>query len=160
IMMADDDRTVTVLQGRGTAAYTPLEQYGGDSGHTDGRSDIYSFAATLYHLLTGQLPTDAKERFLHPGKLPRPRELNSTLSSQSEEGLLWALETHPDARPATIEEFLQGLAQGVSDDGGRPRPTPSWESALATHRQLLPIAFFLLLLALFLTWQLSQLPPV
>jgi serine/threonine-protein kinase len=35
VMQPDDSRTVTVVQGRGTAAYTPLEQYGGDSGHTD-----------------------------------------------------------------------------------------------------------------------------
>ncbi|HEX8684391.1 MAG TPA: serine/threonine-protein kinase, partial [Ardenticatenaceae bacterium] len=76
VMVADDARTVTVMQGRGTVAYTPLEQYGGDAGHTDLRSDIYSFAATLYQLLTGDLPLDAKERFLHPTHLRRPRELN------------------------------------------------------------------------------------
>ncbi|HMA36038.1 MAG TPA: serine/threonine-protein kinase, partial [Chloroflexia bacterium] len=35
----------------GTAAYAPFEQFG--KGQTDGRSDIYSLAATLYHLLTG-----------------------------------------------------------------------------------------------------------
>jgi len=59
-------------QGRGTAAYTPLEQYGGDVGHTDARSDIYSFDATLYHLLTNQAPADAKQLFCSPSCWLRP----------------------------------------------------------------------------------------
>ncbi|MEA1978887.1 MAG: serine/threonine-protein kinase, partial [Chloroflexota bacterium] len=40
--LVPDELTITVIQGRGTALYTPLEQYGGDSGHTDKRSDIYA----------------------------------------------------------------------------------------------------------------------
>ncbi|MGB9639771.1 MAG: serine/threonine protein kinase [Anaerolineales bacterium] len=53
-VLVSDEMTVTIVQGKGTAVYTPLEQYGGDIGHTDTRSDIYAFGATLYHLLTNQ----------------------------------------------------------------------------------------------------------
>ena len=63
-LLAPGEVTVTILQGQGTAIYTPLEQYGGDSGHTEIRSDIYAFGATLYHLLTNQPPAGARERFL------------------------------------------------------------------------------------------------
>ena len=42
-LAAPGEVTITILQGQGTALYTPLEQYGGDSGHTDVRSDIYAF---------------------------------------------------------------------------------------------------------------------
>lgn len=156
IMVSDDDRTVTVLQGRGTAAYTPLEQYGGDAGHTDSRSDIYSLAATLYHLLTGELPADAKERFLRPQALRRPREFNPAISPQTEEGLLWGLATHPAARPSTIADLLSALKQGVSREGGVVQPTPSWELALAQNQRLVRFLAFLLALTLFLTWHLSQ----
>ena len=45
-LVKDFHTTVTVIQGLGTAYYTPLEQYGGDSGHTDGRTDIYAFGAS------------------------------------------------------------------------------------------------------------------
>jgi serine/threonine-protein kinase len=66
LLESDEQRTVTIVQGRGTAHYTPLEQYGGDTGHTDVRSDIYSLGATLYHMLSNEPPAEAKERFLRP----------------------------------------------------------------------------------------------
>jgi serine/threonine protein kinase len=156
IMLPDDDRTVTVLQGRGTVAYTPLEQYGGDAGHTDPRSDVYSLAATVYHLLTGQPPADAKERFLNPAILRRPRDLNPALSTQVEEALLWGLESHPAARPASIAEFVAALRQGVSREGDRIYVTPTWQSAIAEYQDILRWVVVFLILALVLTWQLAQ----
>lgn len=74
-LLAPGEVTITVLQGQGTALYTPLEQYGGDSGHTDARSDIYAFGATLYHLLTNTPPADARDRFLDPERLVPPRQI-------------------------------------------------------------------------------------
>lgn len=105
LLYPEDTRTVTVVQGRGTVAYTPLEQYGGDSGHTDVRSDIYSLAATLYHLLSGQPPVDAKERFLRPGCLPPLRQVNPAISARTERAVFQALAMHPSERPVTIAEF-------------------------------------------------------
>jgi len=43
-----------------TPQYAPLEQVQGSG--TDARADIYSLAATLYHLGTGQIPPDALSR--------------------------------------------------------------------------------------------------
>lgn len=41
----------------GTRGYAAPEQFGGQ-GETDGRTDIYTLGATLYHLLTGYSPAD------------------------------------------------------------------------------------------------------
>jgi serine/threonine-protein kinase len=108
--MLPDEMTVTVIQGRGTALYTPLEQYGGDSGHTEPRSDLYSLGATLYHLLTNTPPAEAKERFLRPETLEPPRQVNPAIEPEVEQALIWALALHPDERPpsaAALREALQ-----------------------------------------------------
>jgi serine/threonine-protein kinase len=107
--MAPDEMTVTVIQGRGTAQYTPLEQYGGDTGHTDARSDIYAFGATLYHLLTSQPPPEAKLRFLNSAVLSPPRALNPEINPQLEHAVLWAMALHPDDRPQDIAALRHAL---------------------------------------------------
>src|SRR5512133_1428430 len=106
-LLAPGEVTITVLQGQGTALYTPLEQYGGDSGHTDLRSDIYAFGATLYHLLTNRSPVDARERFLNPDSLIPPRQINPGVSPRTERAIQWAMNLHPDERPAGVDQFRQ-----------------------------------------------------
>lgn len=108
-ILAPEEITITIIQGQGTALYTPLEQYGGSDVHTDIRSDIYSFGATLYHLLTNESPADARKRFLHPESLVPLREINPAVSARTEKAVLWAMSLHPDERPPTIDEFRQAL---------------------------------------------------
>jgi eukaryotic-like serine/threonine-protein kinase len=111
-ILAPNEVTVTIIQGRGTALYTPLEQYGDDGQHTDARSDIYSFGATFYHLLTNQPPADARQRFLNSTSLVNPRKINPNISNNTEKAVLWAMALHPDERPATIEILKETLFYG------------------------------------------------
>lgn len=152
LMDQDDVRTITVVQGRGTVLYTPLEQYGGDSGHTDPRSDIYALGATLYHLLTGQAPPSAKSRFLNPGRLQPPRQLNSALSEAVSDAVLWAMEMHPDQRPADVNQLLRAL-QGRERRLQVAPQTPETElaAALRENRLLLLATLTLFILAIVLT---------
>ncbi len=113
LLTSDDARTITVVQGQGTAAYTPLEQYGGDDTHTDTRTDIYSLGATLYHLLTGRPPVTARERFLRPEALIMPRELNPRISPGVEYAIVQALALHPDGRPQDVTTFQRALSEAT-----------------------------------------------
>lgn len=108
-VLAPGEVTITILQGQGTALYTPLEQYGGDSSHTDIRSDIYAFGATFYHLLTNTAPPVARERFLNPDSLIMPQHINPSISQDTEKAILWAMNLHPDDRPENIEAFRKCL---------------------------------------------------
>lgn len=108
-IMAPDEVTITIIQGQGTALYTPIEQYGGDDTHTDPRADIFSFGATLYHLLTNESPTEARKRFLDSRSLVPLREINPNTSPHVERAILWAMSLHPDHRPATVSQFRDAL---------------------------------------------------
>jgi eukaryotic-like serine/threonine-protein kinase len=154
-ILASEEMTVTIVQGRGTALYTPLEQYGGDAGHTDARSDIYAFGSTLYHLLTNKPPVEARERFLHPQGLTPPRQLNPDITQRTERAILWAMSLHPDDRPQDVEAFRQALL-GNWNPPTRPQgrlPTPSLVDLFAfiPERVLAGIAVILILLTLILT---------
>lgn len=153
LMATDDERTITVVQGRGTALYTPLEQYGGDGGHTDVRSDIYALGATFYHLLTDFPPPDAKARFLNPASLPGPRRLNASISPHVSDAILWAMEMHPDERPSTVEAFRQ-VFFGLQPRPGTSLPAPSppgLDEAIRANWAALLLLFLLFLAAVILT---------
>jgi serine/threonine protein kinase len=160
VLHDDDSRTVTVVQGRGTVAYTPLEQYGGDTGYTDARSDIYGLGATLYHLLAGIAPADAKERFLRPGVLVSLRQLNPAVSPRVERVVFQALAMHPNERPPTIRALREMLFGSVPLPHQTTMSTSlsrlqtidqSWNEIFYANRYLIASATGLLLIALILS---------
>jgi eukaryotic-like serine/threonine-protein kinase len=152
-VLAPGEMTITILQGHGTALYTPLEQYGGDSGHTDVRSDIFAFGSTLYHLLTNEPPADARERFLNQEALTPLRQINPEVTPRTEQAVLWAMELHPDDRPESVEELREAL---IGDRAIMPR-TISQPVSLgdvlksSTERILLGISLALMILSLVVT---------
>ncbi len=148
LLATDDSRTITVIQGRGTAYYTPLEQYGAESEHTDVRSDIYALGATLFHLLAGQPPPEAKERFLNPGSLRSLRDVNQDVTADVSETVRWALEMHPDDRPddvITVKEAINGQINVPT----RIKTTDEHEGiGEALRANSVPVAFTIILLIL------------
>lgn len=162
VLAADESRTVTVVQGRGTVQYTPLEQYGGDTGHTDARTDIYALGATLYHFFSGAAPADAKQRFLKPGVLTPLRQINPQISARSERAVLRAMAMHPDDRPKDVLELRDALLGGRSQSRGvaaaRQARREPWFEALHRNRLLAGAVAGLVLLALLASLLAPRLP--
>jgi serine/threonine protein kinase len=159
-LLSAEERTITVVQGRGSIYYTPLEQYGGDTGHTDVRTDIYAVSATLYHLLSGKPPAEAKIRFLNQAELAPLRTLNPKVTGRQERAIHWGLALHPDERPQSIEAFRKALLEGILPDKDGvmlfvPENHLEWiRKAVAdpSQRMLAILAGILFLLAVFTTF--------
>ena len=105
-----DNRTDTFIRKAGTEGYAPPEQYAG-KGTTGPHSDIYSLGATMYHLLTGQVPTSAVERAALDHPLIAPRKLNPRLSPQVEAVVIRALAIRPGDRYASMRDMAGALNQ-------------------------------------------------
>lgn len=143
------EKTITVVQGHGSAYYTPLEQYGGDTGHTDPRSDVYSFGATLYHLLTNKAPSEARERFLEMDQEPPLRDFNKKISPRTEQAIMIAMNIHPDQRFQTITELKEALLGDweprLNPNGAMPAPSLGEIMKSRSEQILVGAAVFLLI---------------
>ena len=95
-----------------THGYAPLEQYVPEA-RFGPYSDVYALAATLYQLITGQMPPSALSR-ASGVELQPPHRINPDLSPRVSEAVMWGLEMRVDRRPETVRAFTQVL---------RPRPT-------------------------------------
>jgi serine/threonine protein kinase len=142
------EKTITVVQGHGSAYYTPLEQYGGDTGHTDPRSDVYSFGATLYHLLTNKAPSEARERFLEMDSEIPMRNLNNKLSPRTEQAIMLAMNIHPDQRFQCVKELKEALLGDWEPrlNPNRSMPVPKIREILKSNREKVLVGTVLALL--------------
>ena len=98
--------------GTGTGAraaspgFSPVEQY---TGGTDARSDVYALGATLYCLLTGQVPLESPAIAAGTPLTP-PRAMNPRISPNTEQAILRALQTQAANRYQTVRDLRQALA--------------------------------------------------
>jgi serine/threonine protein kinase len=97
-----------------TPNYSPLEQIRGTG--TDMRSDIYSVGATLYHLLTGEMPQDAASRTAatimgEPDPLPSISVLNPEVTPAVASVIEKAMSLNPDQRYVSATMMRMALRQ-------------------------------------------------
>ncbi len=157
-ILISGEKTITVVHGHGSAYYTPLEQYGGDTGHTDPRSDVYSFGATVYHLLTNKAPKEARERFLDQGLELPIREWNNNISPRTERAIQIAMSIHPDKRFQTVKGFKDYLL-GDWDPRKNPNaalPTPKIKDLFKTDQEKVLVWIAALMLFISLIVNLAQ----
>jgi hypothetical protein len=113
-----------------TPGYSPPEQYGGAS--TDPRSDIYALGATLYHLLTGQMPPESVQRAAGAAPALAPRQVNPQISPWTEQAILKAMSPAMDARYQKAEQFKAALAaagRSLTNQPASARPAPAASAA-------------------------------
>jgi len=100
-------------RGLGTPNFMAPEQFR-DAKNADIRCDIYSLGATLYTMLTGELPyksVNPLETWMKKvqNDLPTPRELNPRISERTDWAIRRAMDSDPDTRPSSCREFVEDL---------------------------------------------------
>lgn len=104
-----------------TDKYAPLEQLTGQ--RTDARSDLYSLAVSIYHLLTGVIPPNALERYYattsgQPDPLWPAIKINPQIPVEVSKALTQAMSLDSDGRFLSATAFLNALCN-TSTNGGQ-----------------------------------------
>jgi len=110
----DTDLNLTKTgRGLGTPHFMAPEQFR-NAKNADIRCDIYSLGATLYQMVTGELPfksngpLDAWMKKIE-NKLDPPRKLVPTLSERIDWAIMRAMSADPNQRPSSCREFVEDL---------------------------------------------------
>ncbi|MGF1480052.1 MAG: protein kinase [Cyanophyceae cyanobacterium] len=90
-----------------TKGYAPLEQYSYKSKRW-AATDIYALCASMYEVLTGELPADPVVR-VHSDSLIPPRQLRSDLSELIEKVVLTGLQMRVEDRFQSADELINAL---------------------------------------------------
>lgn len=96
--------------------YSPIEQYLSSATRSPA-TDVYGLAATLYTLLTAQVPMPALLRDRE--KMPSPKELQPQLSAAVNQAVMRGMAIEAKHRPASVADWLKLLPPAI------PLPEPS-----------------------------------
>lgn len=104
--------------------YTPIEQYQGDLQTFSPTSDIYSLGATLYYMVTGEVPPEASD--VNENGLP---SMPDTISPQIRNTIKEAMLPRRGDRPQSIGEFIKLLnGNSVSNSSITPPPPSNFNN--------------------------------
>lgn len=100
-------------RGLGTPHFMAPEQFR-DAKNADVRCDIYSLAATLYMMVTGQMPFQALgplEAWMKKinNDLAPPRKVNKNVTERTDAAIRRGMSADPDQRPSSCAEFMEDL---------------------------------------------------
>ncbi len=89
-----------------TECFAPIEQYQ-RNGNFGPWTDVYALAATLYVLVTAELPLPSRFRAYTP--LSPPQQHNPDISDRINEAILKGIELEPENRPQSVQQWLEFL---------------------------------------------------
>jgi serine/threonine protein kinase len=112
-------------RGLGTPHFMAPEQFR-NAKHADIRCDVYSLGATLYMMVTGQMPFAALaplEAWMKKvnNELPPPCKLVSNLTERTNWAIRRSMDPNPEKRPRSCNEFIEDLT------GSKPIPVQTEE---------------------------------
>jgi serine/threonine protein kinase len=90
-----------------TNGYAPIEQYK-RRGNFGAYTDVYALAATLYTVLTKEIPIPAEYRNKDT-LLPPPQQFNSQISNRVNDAIVQGMALEPENRPQSVFEFRELL---------------------------------------------------
>ncbi len=118
------DETLTSIDSSNTNGFSPLELYDPNE-QAQPYSDVYALAATLYNLLSGDVPPNAQKRVNLQRKRQKLPDIPG-VSAETNRAIREGMELDYGDRPQTIEEFLALLPvpQGVKPLPPQPPRDP------------------------------------
>ncbi|WP_446336831.1 SUMF1/EgtB/PvdO family nonheme iron enzyme [Coleofasciculus sp. G1-WW12-02] len=106
--------------------------------------DVYTLAASLYYVVTGQRPMDSFTRKLDDAELIPPQQLISGLSDATNQAILSGMALEAKDRPQSMEAWLELLPLPSAPKPSRtvprrtPRPTPQMLASTVPETPLPP----------------------
>lgn len=155
---SDGQRSLSVQLKPG---YAPEEQY--RSHGTQGSwTDVYALCATIYRMITGQVPVESLDR-LHDDCLSLPSALGTDISPQTESVIMMGLAVDYRQRLQSVGELYNALYNNKAvNQPTYPTHTPPVQAELSPEKQtkklqialivtlsILPIAVIVLIIVLF-----------
>lgn len=128
-----------------TRGFTPIEQYNSDGSSLTTATDIYSLGATLYTLITGEVP--AYEADVATCCTERLSQY-SNISQGTIAAIERALSAKPADRPQSVGEFMAILKQTRREASAPIPPTPKGKNKDKKRRKGWWIILIILLLLL------------
>jgi serine/threonine protein kinase len=118
--------------------FAPIEQY--DKKAKRGAfTDVYALAATLYSVLTGELPTISPMRAIGT-ELAEAKKINSSISDRVNHAIIKGMEIKPENRPQSVQDWLCMLpSNNNNNDTTFPKMLGTWYGEFGSGKATLSI---------------------